>query len=98
MHLPPVQSSSYIFGAQDRIVLNAFALRVIWIWRERSLARSQAASGVPAKRPARLFPSTTIKKQSLSPGTIAPARSTTLRTGVHLLPIIIGLVTTAPSQ
>src|ERR1043165_2344703 len=98
MHLPPVQSSSYIVGAQDRIVLKGVALRVIWIWWERSLAASQAASGVPAKRPARFFPSTTMQKQSLSTCTIAAARSTTLRTGVHLLPMIIGLVTTAPSQ
>ena len=39
-----------------------------------------------------------MQKHSFGTVTIAPARSTTLRTGVHLLPMIIGLVTTAPSQ
>ena len=69
------------------------------ILRESSLALSHAASGVPGKQARKvLFGSTTMQKQSLSTFTIAPARSTTLRTGVHLLPMIIGLVTTAPSQ
>src|SRR5436190_4614910 len=69
------------------------------IFRERSLALSHAASGVPAYSPTSFFLGvTTMQKHSLSTFTIAPARSTTLRTGVHLLPIIIGLVTTAPSQ
>src|SRR5882762_5636188 len=48
--------------------------------------------------PARFLLSTTMQKQSFSMFTIAPARSTIFRTGVHLLPMIIGLVTTAPSQ
>src|SRR5438876_1219662 len=99
MHLPAVQSSSYIGGQQERMVWNGFSLWVTCNFRESSLALSQASSGVPAKSPARFFcGSTTMQKQSLSALTIAPARSTTFRTGVHLLPMIIGLVTTAPSQ
>src|ERR1051326_17335 len=99
IHLPAVQSSSYIGGQQDTMVRKGFSLYVMCSLRERSLALSQAASGVPANSPARFFcGSTTMQKQNLSALTIVPARSTTLRTGVHLLPIIIGLVTTAPSQ
>src|SRR5205814_1723774 len=99
MHLPAVQSSSYIGGAQERMVSNGRSLQVMWICRDSSLALSHAAWGAPANNPASfLFGSTTMQKHSLSTWTIAAARSTTLRTGVHLLPIIIGLVTTAPSQ
>ena len=66
---------------------------------ESALAASQACSGVPAKRPENFAPSpTTRQKQSFGSVTMEPARSTTLRTGVHLLPMIIGFVTTAPSQ
>ena len=39
-----------------------------------------------------------MQKASFGTGTSAAARSTTRRTGVHLLPMIIGLVMTAPSQ
>ncbi len=54
---------------------------------------------MPPKRPAsELVGRTTMQKHSFGTVTSAPARSTTLRTGVHLLPMIIGLVTTAPSQ
>src|SRR5215831_4147337 len=99
MHLPAVHSSSYMGGAQDKMVWNGRGLYAMWIWRESSAAWSQADSGVPAKRPIkRLSGSTTRQKQSLLAFTIEPARSTTLRTGVHLLPMIFGLVTTAPSQ
>src|SRR5262245_11552923 len=99
MHLPATQISSYIGGAHESTVLNGFGLRVIWTWLESSLAWSHAASGVPANKPTSdLSGATTIAKQSLSSFSKAPARSTTLRTGVHLLPIIIGLVHTAPSQ
>src|SRR5579859_5652389 len=99
MHLPAVQSSSYIDGAQEMIVWNGLSLYVMWTCSERLLAWSQAASGVPANKPSRLFSEpATRQKQSLSTFTMAPARSTTLRTGVHLLPMIMGLVTTAPSQ
>ncbi len=38
------------------------------------------------------------RNTSWAPSPARPRRSTTLRTGVHLLPMIIGLVTTAPSQ
>ena len=65
---------------------------------ERSLAASHAASGAPAKSPAKRVPSTTAARQSRSCGMKAAARSTTFRTGVHLWPIISGFVTTAPSQ
>src|SRR5579862_3675758 len=99
MHLPATQISSYIAGAQESTVLNAFGRRVICTSSESSLAWSHAASAVPAKSPTSdLSGATTIAKQSLSTFTMAPARSTTLRTGVHLFPIIIGLVQTAPSQ
>ena len=69
------------------------------VLRESSLASVHAACGVPPTMPAS-DPSgrTTRQKQVRGTGTIAPAASTTLRTGVHLLPMIIGLVTTAPSQ
>src|ERR1041385_3016658 len=99
MHLPATQISSYIGGAHESPVLNGFSLNVMWTRFESSLAPSHAASGVPAKRPASVLSgATTIAKHNLSTPTIAPARSTTLRTGVHLLPMIIGLVQTAPSQ
>src|SRR5438105_3998932 len=99
MHLPAVHSSSYMGGAQERIVWNGFSLYVTWTWADKSLAWSHAVSGAPAKSPTNLFCSpTTRQKQSLLTLTMAPARSTTLRTGVHLLPMILGLVTTAPSQ
>ena len=42
--------------------------------------------------------STTMQKASLGIFNIVPARSTTLRTGVHLWPMIFGVVITAPSQ
>ena len=48
MHLPPVQSSSYIAGAQERIEWNGASLRVMCSWRDSSLAASHAPSGVPA--------------------------------------------------
>src|SRR5438045_6148135 len=99
MHLPATQISSYIGGAHDSTVLNGFFLCVIWTCRDTSLALSHATSGVPVNNPTSdLSGATTIARQSLSTFTIAPARSTTLRTGVHLLPIIMGLVQTAPSQ
>src|SRR6185312_7188971 len=99
MHLPATQISSYIAGAQERTVLNGFGRRVMWTSRDSSLAWSHAASGVPVQRPTSdLSGATTIARQSLSTLTMAPAQSTTLRTGVHLLPMIIGLVQTAPSQ
>src|SRR5438046_1899732 len=99
MHLPATQISSYIGGAHDSTVLNGFGFRVMCTSRDSSLAASQAASGAPANRPASdLSGATTIAKHSLSTFTSAPARSTTLRTGVHLFPMIIGLVQTAPSQ
>ena len=99
MHLPAVQISSYIAGAQARIVRNGRSLKTMWCWRDRSLAASQAASGVPAKSPTSPpSGSTTSAKQSLGSATSAPARSTTFRTAVHLLPMIFGVVMTAPSQ
>src|SRR5579871_3060291 len=99
IHLPATQISSYIAGAQESTVLNGFGRRVMCTSRESSLAWSQADSGVPAQSPTNdLSGATTIAKQILSTFTIAPARSTTLRTGVHLLPMIIGFVQTAPSQ
>src|SRR5262245_51841139 len=66
---------------------------------DRSLAASQAASGVPANKPANdLSGATTMQKQCFEIGTSDPARSTTRRTGVHLLPMTLGFVMTAPSQ
>ena len=41
---------------------------------------------------------TTMQKANVGTGTRAAARSTTRRTGVHLWPMIFGLVMTAPSQ
>src|SRR5579862_4431562 len=91
IHLPATQISSYIGGAQESTVLNGFGLRVMCTSRDNSLAWSHATSGVPAKSPTNdLSGATTIAKHSLSTLTMAPARSTTLRTGVHLLPMIIG--------
>src|SRR5277367_2864448 len=87
MHLPPVHTSSYIVGAQERMVWNGFFLQVMCNLRDSSDASSHAASGLPMKRPANCLPSTTSAQQSLLMDSIAPARSTTLRTGVHLLPI-----------
>src|SRR5689334_19660685 len=99
MHFPAVQSSSYIFGAQESTVLNGLSTYNVWVSRDSSLAASHAFSGEPANSPTKsLFGATTMQKQSFGTFTKAPARSTTLRTGVHLFPMIIGLVTTAPSQ
>src|ERR1044071_8484812 len=99
MHFPATQISSYIGGAHDNTVLNGCGLVGIWSARHNSLASSHAPSGVPIKRPASdLSGATTIAQHKRSTFTIAPARSTTLRTGVHLLPMIIGFVQTAPSQ
>src|SRR5664280_398482 len=99
MHLPATQISSYIGGAHESTVLNGCGLRVMWTFPDNSLASAHAPSGVPAKSPTSdLSGATTMAKHSLSTATIAPALSTTLRTGVHLLPMIIGLVQTAPSQ
>ena len=55
---------------------------------------STIVPGLPASRAC----STTMQKQSFGTETMAAARSTTALTGVYLLPIIIGLVTRAPSQ
>src|SRR6266511_2670689 len=64
--------------------------------RDKSLAPSHAFSGVPANSPANPCPSTTMQRQSLGRLTIEPARSTTRRTGVPLLPMILGAVITTP--
>src|SRR5882724_6611086 len=99
MHLPATQISSYIAGAQESTVLNGLGRRVMWTSLESSLAWSHAPSGVPANSPTSdLSGATTIARHNFSTFTMAPARSTTLRTGVHLFPMIIGLVQTAPSQ
>src|SRR5688572_26126752 len=92
MHLPPVHNSSYIFGAHDTINLKGDFFLTICKSRDNSLAASQADSGVPQKSPESSLFCTTMQKQSFGTGIIAPARSTTFRTGVHLLPIILGLV------
>ncbi len=52
-------------------------------WSRRGVPRS---SGVPANIPGKVLPSTTRQKHSFSIGSSAAARSTTLRTGVPLVP------------
>ena len=98
MHLPAVHSSSYISGQQARMVWNGFDSMRIWRSAERSAAADQASSTGPANSPLMPLLSTTMQKASLGILTIEPARSTTLRTGVHLWPMIFGVVITAASQ
>ena len=99
MHFPPTQSSSYIVGAQrEHRVKRAVLVGDVQLPREFARLDPTRLPGVPMKARRVCACSTTMQKQSFGTVTIAPARSTTLRTGVHLLPMIIGLVTTAPSQ
>ena len=98
MHFPAVHNSSYISGAQARMVWNGLSIVRVWRSEERSAAADHASSTGPANRPLMPSLSTTMQKASLGIFTIAPARSTTLRTGVHLWPMILGVVITAASQ
>ena len=73
-------------------------MRITCTCAERSAAADHASSGVPAYSPASPLPSTTMQNARRSTGSSAAARSSTCRTGVHLLPMMRGLVMTAPSQ
>ena len=71
---------------------------IICLSEDRSLAAAQASSTGPAKSPHMPSFSTTMQKAIFGILNMALARSITLRTGVHLCPIIFGVVITAPSQ